>query len=352
MASAVSTTSDSWVILPMGDLSSRSNTFWQLFHSAGGSRQWSLVTPPGVADNGGLVAGASKGTVVVGFLPSMRLRFSPLAQSSDGGSSWAPVFFPAGLAALPDALASQSGSPGGAVALTAGGRALVTPGSFSSWSPLASAAGLRRVSPDCAVTRLDAVALLPTGTPLVGTDCLRGGRVGVFTRAGRSWEFSGVTLGGSVSRSATAVLRLEATGSTITALVAAARSGHRSLVALWRTGVAPWTASTPLAISSAASVLSTSVGASGGLDVLLGSPGGRPVAFAIAPGGRWSHLPQLPSGTAALAAPGGTLAGSSGAVDAFTVDGESLGVFTLTPSGTAWVRVQSTQVPIAYGSSG
>ena len=39
-------------------------------------------------------------------------------------------------------------------------------------------------------------------------------------------------------------------------------------------------------------------------------------------------------------------------VDAFTVDGGSLGVFALSPSGTRWVRVQSSQIPLAYGSSG
>ena len=31
--------------------------------------------------------------------------------------------------------------------------------------------------------------------------------------------------------------------------------------------------------------------------------------------------------------------------------GESLSVFSLTPSGEAWTKVQSSQVPLAYGSS-
>ncbi len=70
LQSAVSTAGGSWVILPMGILSDPSNTFWELFHSDAGSSHWSLVTPPGVADNGGLVAGASAGSVVVGVLPS------------------------------------------------------------------------------------------------------------------------------------------------------------------------------------------------------------------------------------------------------------------------------------------
>jgi hypothetical protein len=40
------------------------------------------------------------------------------------------------------------------------------------------------------------------------------------------------------------------------------------------------------------------------------------------------------------------------AIDAFTVQGGALGVYALTPSGGTWVRVQSSQVAIAYGSSG
>jgi hypothetical protein len=39
-------------------------------------------------------------------------------------------------------------------------------------------------------------------------------------------------------------------------------------------------------------------------------------------------------------------------IDAFTVNGGSLGVFALTPSGAKWVRVQSSEIPLAYGSSG
>src|ERR1700736_6878478 len=81
LESAVSTSSGSWVILPMGDLSEPDNTFWQLFRAAPGSSHWSLVTPPGVADNGGLVAGAAAGSILMGVLPSRLLHFSPLSRS-------------------------------------------------------------------------------------------------------------------------------------------------------------------------------------------------------------------------------------------------------------------------------
>ena len=348
---AVSTASGSWVILPMGDLSDQDNTFWQLLHAAPASSHWSLVTPPGVADNGGLTAGASGGSILVGVLPSRLLRFSPLSQSTDGGASWAPMFLPAGLAVLPDALAYQGVAPGGAIALTGGGsRALAAPGSLSSWSPLVSAADLRRASPGCGVTTLDAVAILPTGAPLVATDC-RGGRVGVFTRTAGSWQPVGYTLGGSLRRSTTAVLRLAVTGSTTAALVSASRAGHRALVALWKTGGAPWAASPPLPLTPGTSVLSTAVSSGGAFAVLTGARGRR-AAAEIASGGLWTPLPGPPSRTAALALPAGNPTIDHVPVDAFTVDGGSLGVFALSPSGQGWSRVQSSQVPLAYGSSG
>ena len=97
LTSAVSTSSDSWLMLPMGELSDPNNTFWQLLHAAPGSSQWSVVTPEGVADNGGLLVGTSGGPTVVGFLPSQLLRYSPLAQSIDGGATWSPELLPAGL---------------------------------------------------------------------------------------------------------------------------------------------------------------------------------------------------------------------------------------------------------------
>ncbi len=350
LQSAVSTAGGSWVILPMGILSDPSNTFWELFHSDAGSSHWSLVTPPGVADNGGLVAGASAASVLVGVLPSQLLHFSPLAQSSDGGASWAPLLFPTGLAPLPDALAYQAAAPGVAIALTGSGRAVVAPANLSSWLPLVSATNLRRAFPGCRVTALDAVAILPSGAPLVATGC-RGGQVGIFTQSTGSWRSSGFTLGGSLRGSTTAVLRLQVTGTTITALVAAGMGGRRALVALWRSGNSPWRASVPLGLKPGESVRASSVGAEGALAVLLGSSLGGPVAFDVVSGGPWSRLPPLPSKTTALAEPAGLSTMGSDALDAFTVDGGLLGVFALTPSGTAWIRVQSSRISLAYGSS-
>ena len=46
-------------IVAMGTLSDPINTFWQLFFRPNSTSRWTLATPPGVADNGGLVISPS-----------------------------------------------------------------------------------------------------------------------------------------------------------------------------------------------------------------------------------------------------------------------------------------------------
>ncbi len=351
MVSAVSTSSDSWVTFPMGDLSDPSNTFWELFHAAPGSSTWSLVTPPGVADNGGLIASVSSGAAVVGVVPSDLLRFSPLAQSANSGTSWVPAFLPGALARLPDALAYDAAAPGGVIAVLGGGRALSAPVGLTAWSPLVTATTLSRVSPGCSVDGLDGATLLPSGAPLIATGCRRGGQVGLFTRTAQTWRSAGLTLGGVFRGAATTVLRVQSTAAATTVLALASRGARRALLALWRSGSAPWSAARPLAIGSGTSIGSTAVNAAGSVAVLLNRAGGSREAVDVTPAGTWSQLPRLPARTAALALPAGALPSGRPDVDAFTVGGESLGVFALTPSGQAWSRTQSTRIPLAYGSS-
>jgi hypothetical protein len=94
------------------------------------------------------------------------------------------------------------------------------------------------------------------------------------------------------------------------------------------------------------------VNAAGDISVLLGGgTGGTGWAAEVTPAGTWRRLPPLPARTAALALPAGALASSQPDIEAFTVDGESLGVYALAPPGETWAKVQSSQVPLAYGSS-
>ena len=107
LSTSLVTPQGSWAVTVMGGSAADENNFWQLFVRPAGATRWSLVTPEGVADNGGLVAaaGADGTSLVVGFRPSQGLAFSPLATSSDTGKTWTPGLLDADLADVPDAMA-------------------------------------------------------------------------------------------------------------------------------------------------------------------------------------------------------------------------------------------------------
>ncbi len=351
LESGVSSSSGNWVVVPMGVLSDESNTFWQLLHAAPGSSRWSVVTPPGVADNGGLVVAAPQGSTLVGFLPSGHLRFSPLSQSGDDGSTWNPVFLPGALAAAPDALAYAAGSSGGALAVV-GSRAVFQAGaSLGSWAPLVTAVQLRRVAPGCGVSDLSAVAFSPAGDPMVAATCSGRGTVGLFTRIDGSWQASGPGLHGALGRVSTSVLRLGSSGTSTVALVETTAASNHSLVALWQTG-SVWSGSAARAVPRGGSIAATSLGLGGMLAVLAHTKSGGLLATYVAPGRPWAALPTPPVHTVALAdvTPNRISFGAT-LFDAFTVNGQSLSVYALTPAGTRWVLVQTIRVPLAYGSS-
>ncbi len=351
-ASGVSTAHGSWSTLPMGQLSEPSNTFWELFHAVPGSSRWTLVTPEGTADNGGLVAGVSGDSIAAGVLPSAFLRFSPLSSSSDGGSSWSPVFLPGALARLADALAiEKSGTPAG-LAVLRDGTVLAAATSFGSWAPLVSTAALRRAAPSCEISAIAAVAFSTAGAPLVATDCERGARVGLFSQTDGSWHLAGPTLAVGRGRGATGVLRLETSGGVTTLLATVGGAGHEALEVAWAQNDSVWTTSAPLPVPSVESVRASAVGADGRVAVLVSTPKSKRAVFEAGPDGRaWSSLPPPPSGAMGLALPGDRSTVDAPLVDLFSVNGSALRVFELTPSGATWSRVQTTQVPISYGSS-
>ena len=346
LSSGVATTDGSWVVLPMGESSDQANTFWQVLHAAPGVSHWSVVTPRGVADNGGLVIGATPGSVVVGFLPSQLLRFSPLAVSGNAGRAWSPQLLPVALAADPDALASDPA--GSAVAAVVGGKVLAAPAGLSHWSSLVTVSRLARLFPRCGVTSIGAVAVLSSGAPLVATGCGRGG-IGIFTETDGTWSTYG-TASGAAWRPATQVLRLEATGPTATALVRTRRDGHPVFVGAWQAPDGAWTFSSPLALPPSATIRASAVGDDGTLAMVVGSDGAMS-AYTINPKGVWRRLPAPPTHTAAISIPTGSTTIDAGTIDTFTVRGQALGVYVLTPLGMRWVRVQSSLVALAYGSS-
>lgn len=333
----------------MGHLDQPLNTFWQLLFRPAGATAWQLVTPAGVADNGGLVAdGGSTAAVTAGFEPTKYLAYSPLARSTDSGRNWSPGILPAGLMAVPDAV---SGAPGGGalvLARTSGGTLLASPGSLSSWRVLARRASLATTAPGraCGLVALSA-ASDAAGMPMVGASCTRPGVVGILTEKGGTWEASGARLPGAAGHLATTVLRLEAGPSGTQALVQAGRGRQARLVALWRGSPSdPWTPSA--AFLPGGAIEATGFGPSGSVVVVTGAPRGEGrvgAASVTGPGGAWSALPPAPARTAAV------VDGPGGEVDALAVSGNVLTDYRLEVASGTWQRVQALSVPIQYGSS-
>ena len=93
-------------------------------------------------------------------------------------------------------------------------------------------------------------------------------------------------------------------------------------------------------------MLATAVGLTGEQLVLLSKPGTNgELEVASGPGLGWTALASPPAGTVTLALLG------DGSVDAFSVNGSRLRIFTVAPHQSTWALAQSMNVPIAYGSS-
>jgi hypothetical protein len=329
--------------MPMGGPAARQDRFWELFTRPAASTQWHLVTPPGVADNGGMVAGAPTAgqRMYVAFRPSQGLTFSPLALTSDAGRTWGTGLLDASIAAVPDAFALGRGTM---LALLDDGAIDQASRSAASWTSLAtpgaiaaSTAGRR-----CDATGLTAVTLTLSGTPLAAASCARPGVAGIFARTAGIWQAAGPSLSGPLAQMPIQVLRLTETSVGNIALLRAGTGSSASVLAAWSGNGSHWTLSPPLPADGSGQVRASGTDAKGTVWVLLAN--GR-AASVQGPGAPWRVLPQPPPGTVALAA------GPGGASDALAVSGGNLTVFQLSPAET-WGKAQVISVPIQYGSSG
>jgi hypothetical protein len=338
LSTSLVTAQGTWAIAVMGGSAATYNNFWQLFVRPAGVGRWSLVTPQGVADNGGLVAAGGSGSLTVGFRPSQDLSFSPLAVSTNAGRNWTPGLLDAALADTPDAIAV---SPSGrTLALLQDGtiQAAPTTGAAAAgqWTQLATLQALAASAPgrSCGLAGVNAISFGPDKRPMVAGSCMRPGMAGVFTDVGGAWRSAGLTLPG---RGPVRALGLAATAGGSVALLAAGDS----LLAAWWNGTR-WTVSAAVAAGTvtSAGVPALGFGPGGGAWLLL--EGGRTEAIGGA-GASWQALPPVPPGTATLAP------GPGGSYDALAVAGSKLTVWRLTQG--AWANVQQISVPIEYGSS-
>jgi hypothetical protein len=337
------TAAGTWAAVVMGGSAAQDNNFWQLFIRPAGSTRWRLVTPPGTADNGGLVMADSGGQgLVTGFRPSQDLTYSPLIQTSDGGQAWSSLNpLDAALASAPDALAVKPGSGETLALLDGGGAEEAAPGA-ATWSTLASPAALAATlaGRGCGLRALTAVTFTPSGIPMLAGSCTRPGTAGIFTPGNGTWQAAGPTLPAALAGQDVTVNRLIRTAQGVTALFTAGTGPGASLLAAWSADGHHWTLSSPSPLHGAG-LTSASFGP-GGSAAIITTTGRGAITSARS---SWLLLPPLPLGTAALAP------GAGGTVDALAVDRGTLTVWQHVPGGTTWAKIQVITVPIPYGSS-
>jgi hypothetical protein len=340
LSTSLVTAQGTWAVAVMGGSAASENNFWQLFIRPAKATQWTLVTPEGVADNGGLVAAGGVGgtSLLVGFRPSQGLTFSPLAASNDAGRTWSQGLLDADLANVPDALAvSQSGQ---ALALLGDGGIETAPtagaAAAGQWSQLTTLKALAASDPGhaCGLAAVNAVSFSQNDAPMAAGSCERRGVAGVFAESGGTWQAAGPALPGALGGDQVQVLGLASAPGGAVALMTAGSS----LVAAW-SGATGWTVSAPV---GAGGLVASGFGSAGSVWVLLG--GGRAEVIG-GTGGAWRALPAVPTGVQTLAADAG------GGYDALAVSGSRLTVWRLGPAATAWAKVQEITVPIEYGSS-
>ncbi len=347
LVASMTTTTGAWVDLAMGDLGQLANTFWQLVFLPAGHSRWSLVTPPGFADNGGLVSAEAGSAVVTGFGASQRIHFSPLAASSDGGERWTPGILESELTTYPDALA---GASGGRVVALVGNPAteiVSNKGGLYNWQRVISASRLEAsaAARTCGVEALTAVAFSPAGQLIIGTSCSQPGKVGVFEDSANGWRSEAPSLPSPYATSTTSVLRLRAFDGRVSALIAAGSGARTELFGTRLGGNAAWSVPIGFRLGRTGQLISSGVSSQGGLVVLVSSDKGPRVEVLGAGSEAWTQLALPPARTAAVSyEPGGS-------VGAFVVDHSRLTIYRLATSASSWRRVQVMQVPIVYGSS-
>jgi hypothetical protein len=350
LATSLSTAKDSWAIVPM----TANPTFWEVFVRPAKSATWQLVTPPGVADNGGLVAAADTGrSLTVAVRPSQDLEFTPVASTADAGGSWStggPLS--AGVAASPGALA-VSGSQ--LAALLGNGTIEASSDAGSTWRTLAkpTAIAASAAGKQCGTVGVTAVSFgpLPTEVLAAGT-CGATGTTGFFDYSpgspgspGGGWQRLSLPVSGQLVRlgTGTALVRAKA---GLTAVWPGGWVAYAPLQPAARPSSAAWTASAPLPVTSAVIASGGLAGATaslpGGMWVLL--PGGQAATIG-GPGQQWLLLPPTPVHTSVLAS------GPGNSVDALAVSGSTLTVWQLDRGSTIWTKAQTLSVPIQYGSS-
>jgi hypothetical protein len=345
LSTALTTAAGSWAVVVMGGSAAQHNNFWQLFTRQGAKARWQLITPPGTADNGGLVVAGTGRTLVTAVRPSQYLTFTPLARTTSAGRTWSALSpLDAPLAGFPDALALGPRGTSLLALLTDGVAAMAAAPSYAIWKTLVSQRALAATSAGrrCGLWGLTAASFTPGGAPLLAGACTRPGTVGIFAAPHGTWRATGPPLPAALAGEPVTVRQLTQVSGQLMALLSAGTARDARLLAAWSAnGGARWTLSPPLLLRGAA-VASASLGPDGVVAVTLADGQGATVA----PRRPWQSMPLLPPGTATMAA------GQAGNLTAFSVTRSTLTIWQSRPGAARWARAQVIHVPILYGSSG
>ncbi len=345
-ATSVSIDGSTYSAIPMGDLGDDLNTFWQLFRLPAGATRWTLDTPTGIADNGGLVIeGGSPSALAVAIRPSDLLTFTPIAVSG-ARSSWTNGgLIPGAVIGAPNAFVGTSAVEFAAVD-TSDGAVLRSKDGGSNWTRIASGASLTYVAAgSCQVRGVRALATDAGPTLYAGTSCSEGNRAGIFEFSGSSWRDVGPNLGALGHGASRRVLTLSSSPRSLVAMIATTSDSTTRLVfARSSSNGASW-ATTSLRLPPSVFIVSAGTISGTGAYVVWRKNG--LFAAISSPNGHWSSLPELPGTAWTLAFPQGL----SGAIEALGGRLSTFNAWRLDLSTSHWSQFQTIAVPIIYGSS-
>jgi hypothetical protein len=346
LATSLPSAGGSWALLPAG-ASSGEEHFWELLHRGAGSTHWTLVTPPGVQDNGGLAIAAAGGTLLAGFLPSYNLHFSPLALTTDGGATWTPALLPSALASVPDSLALSSSGPDYALLAKGGGEIVQsnTPGS-GEWRALTAARALATlpVAHGCGLVSIDAIASTSPEGVLAGGACTQAGQIGEYAYAHGSWRAAAPPTPAALRDDSSRVVLLASTGATTLTLVDFLSTSQNTLLAAWSTdGGHHWAESPPLVMGAREDLIAAGPAPRDRTFLLVSTPHGNRLRIG-APATPWRATPHPPASTATVAL------SDTGEIDALAVHVYTIVEWRLAGTSGAWHRVGTLPVTVSAAS--
>ncbi len=347
LATSLSSAGGNWALLPAG-ASSGEEHFWELLHRGAGGSRWSLATPPGVQDNGGLAIAAAGGTLLGGFLPSYNLHFSPLALTTNGGATWTPtpVPLPSGLTSVPDSLTLDASGTIHALLADDGNEIVVGNTRGGEWRSLTTARALAATAPTrgCGLTSIDAIASLSSEGVLAGGTCTKAGQIGEYAYAHGSWRAAAPPTPAALRSIPSRVLWLTSTGATTLTLVDFPAPSQNTLLAAWSTdGGHRWSESPPLVMGAREDLIAAGPAPHNQTFLLVNTPHGDRLRIG-APATPWHATPRPPEGTATV------VVGSNGEIDALAVHVYDIVDWRLVGTPGTWHSVGTLHISVSTTS--